>query len=59
METSAVTPQTLLFVTRTEYVQTRRVNSSGAVVWDLSVWQVTVIGPAQDMVAAGIVAKSI
>ncbi len=59
METNAVTPQTLLFVTRTEYVQTRRVNSSGAVVWDLSVWQVTVIGPAQDMMAAGIVAKSI
>jgi Zn-dependent protease with chaperone function len=59
LETNAVTPQTLLFVTRTEYVQTRRVNASGAVIWDLSVWQVTVVGPAQDMMAAGIVAKSI
>jgi beta-lactamase regulating signal transducer with metallopeptidase domain len=59
MEENAVTPQTLLFVTRTEYVQTRRVDASGAVVWDLSVWQVTVVGPAQDMMAAGIVAKSI
>ena len=49
----------LLFVTRTEYMQTRRVDSSGAVVWDLSVWQVTVVGPARDMMAAGIVAKSI
>jgi beta-lactamase regulating signal transducer with metallopeptidase domain len=59
MEENAVTPQTLLFVTRTEYVQTRRVDASGAVVWDLSVWQVTVVGPAQDMMAAGIVSKSI
>jgi len=59
MEENAVTLQTLLFVTRTEYVQTRRVDASGAVVWNLSVWQVTVVGPAQDMMAAGIVAKSI
>ncbi len=57
--TDAVTPQTLLFVTRTEYLQTRHIDASGAVVWDLSVWQVTVVGPAQDMMAAGIVAKSI
>ena len=57
--TDAVPPQTLLFVTRTEYVQTRHVDASGAVVWDLSVWQVTVVGPAQDMMAARIVAKSI
>jgi len=59
MEENAVAPQTLLFVTHTEYVQTRRVDASGSVVWDLSVWQVTVVGPAQDMMAAGIVAKSI
>jgi len=59
LATDAVTPETLLFVTRTEYVQTRRVDASGAVVWDLSVWQVTLVGPAQEMMAAGIVAKAI
>jgi hypothetical protein len=59
VEENAVNPQTLLFVTRTEFVQTRRVDAYGAVVWDLSVWQVTLVAPAQDMMAAGIVAKSI
>lgn len=59
LATDAFTPETLLFVTRTEYVQTRRVDASGAVVWDLSVWQVTLVGPAQEMMEAGIVAKSI
>ena len=59
MSDEARAPQTLLFVTRTELVQTRRVDASGAVVWDLSIWQVTVVGPARDLMAAGIVAKSI
>lgn len=42
-------PQTwvLMMQTRTQVVQTRRVDASGAVVWDLSVWQVTVVAPAQ------------
>jgi len=42
-------PQTwvLMMQTRTQVVQTRRIDASGAVVWDLSVWQVTVVTPAQ------------
>jgi hypothetical protein len=46
---NAAAPQTwvLMMQTRTEVVQTRRVDASGAVVWDLSVWQVTVVTPAQ------------
>jgi beta-lactamase regulating signal transducer with metallopeptidase domain len=52
--------QTLLVVTRTEFVQTGRHDASGAVVWDLCVWQVTVVSPVQHRIqAAGLAAKSI
>jgi beta-lactamase regulating signal transducer with metallopeptidase domain len=51
--------QTLFVVTRTEFVQTRRIDASGAVVWDLCVWQVTVVGPVQHTTETGVVAKSI
>ncbi len=50
--------QTLFFVTQTEIVQTRGYDASGAVVWDLCVWRVTVVGPVQNKLA-GIAAKSI
>ncbi len=50
--------QTLFFVTQTEVVQTRGYDASGAVVWDLCVWRVTVVGPVQNKLA-GIAAKSI
>lgn len=50
--------QTLFFVTQTEFVQTRAYDASGAVVWDLCVWRVTVVGPVQNQLA-GIAAKSI
>jgi beta-lactamase regulating signal transducer with metallopeptidase domain len=51
--------QTLFVVTRTEFVQTRRVDASGAVVWDLCVWQVTVVGPVQHTTETEVAAKSI
>jgi BlaR1 peptidase M56 len=60
LTTDAASPQTLFVVTRTEFVQTPRYDASGAVVWELSVWQVTVIGPVQrTTTAAGIAAKLI
>lgn len=42
-------PQTwvLMMQTQTQVVQTRHIDASGAVVWDLSVWQITVVTPAQ------------
>ena len=46
--------QTLMVV-----MQTERYDASGAVVWDLSVWQVTVIGPARNVMERGIVVKLI
>jgi len=52
-------PQTLFLVMQTEVVQTRQYDASGAVVWDLCVWRVTVVGPAQNKIEAGIAAKSI
>lgn len=52
-------PQALFFVMRTEVVQTRQYDASGAVVWDLCVWRVTVVGPVQNKMEAGTVAKSI
>lgn len=55
----AAAPQTLFFITRTEIVQTRHYDVSGAVVWDLCVWQVTVVGPVQTKMEAGAAAKSI
>ncbi len=50
--------QTLFLVTQTEVVQTRGYDASGAVVWDLCVWRVTVVGPVQNKLA-GVAAKSI
>lgn len=59
MAEDGVAPQTLLLVMQTEVVQTRQYGASGAVVWDLCVWRVTVIGPVQNKMKAGIAAKSI
>lgn len=60
LTTDASVPRTLFVVTRTEFVQTPRYDASGAVVWEMSVWQVTVIGPVQQTVTeAGVAAKSI
>ena len=52
-------PQTLFLVMQTEVVQTRQYDATGAVIWDLCVWRVTVVGPVQDKMEAGIAAKSI
>ncbi len=54
-----VSPQALFFVMRTEVVQTSHYDTSGAVVWDLCVWRVTVVGPVQNKIEAGMIAKSI
>ena len=51
--------QPLFLVMQTEIVQTRQYDATGAVVWDLCVWRVTVIGPVQNKMEAGIAAKSI
>lgn len=59
MEGNGVIAQTLFLVTRTEVVRTRQYDASGAVVWDLCVWRVTVVGPVQNKMEAGIAAKSI
>ncbi len=50
----AIAPQTLILI-----MQTGRYDATGAVVWDLCVWQVTVIGPTQGGIESGIVVKSI
>jgi hypothetical protein len=65
----AVAPRTLILVMRTEFVQTRFVRTqfvetggdegSGSVVWNLCVWQVTVIGPVQNRTQQENTAKSI
>jgi beta-lactamase regulating signal transducer with metallopeptidase domain len=59
MADDGVTPQTWFVVMRAEFLQTRQYGASGPVVWDLCVWQVTVIGPGQNMTAGQIIAKSI
>ena len=54
-EKEAITPQTLILI-----MQTGTYDAYGAVVWDLSVWRVTVIGQAhQGQMVSGIVVKSI
>jgi beta-lactamase regulating signal transducer with metallopeptidase domain len=53
MSEDAVAPQTLILV-----VQSARYDVSGAVVWDFCVWRVTVVGPAQNRLEPGMVAKS-
>jgi beta-lactamase regulating signal transducer with metallopeptidase domain len=51
----AVTPQTLIFI-----MQTGTYDAYGAVVWDLCVWRVSIIGPLhQSQREQGIVVKSI
>jgi Zn-dependent protease with chaperone function len=52
-------PQPVFLVMQTEFVQTRQYDATGAVVWDLCVWRVTVVGPVQNKVEAGTAAKSI
>jgi beta-lactamase regulating signal transducer with metallopeptidase domain len=52
-------PQPLFLVMQTELVQTRQYDATGAVVWDLCVWRVTLVGPVQNKMEAGIAAKSI
>ncbi len=49
MPADRAAPQTwvLMMQTQTQVVQTRHIDASGAVVWDLSVWQITVVTPAQ------------
>jgi beta-lactamase regulating signal transducer with metallopeptidase domain len=51
--------QTLVFVMRTQIMQSRPDDPAGSVVWNLCIWQVTVIGPAQKRMEPGIIAKSI
>jgi hypothetical protein len=55
----SLVPQTLFLVMQTEVVRTRQYDASGAVVWDLCVWRVTVVGPVQNKMELGIAAKSI
>jgi beta-lactamase regulating signal transducer with metallopeptidase domain len=59
MEGDGVTPQPVFLVMQTEFVPTRQYDASGAVVWDLCVWRVTVVGPVQNKMEPGIAAKSI
>ena len=54
-----VAPPTVFLVMRTEFVQTQQHDGSGSVVWDLCVWQVTVIGPGQKLTAEQIIARVI
>jgi len=74
MAEDAVRPQTLIFIMQTRVMETRVMETrimqtrftaigqdeaSSAVVWDLCVWQVTVIGAAQNRNPPEIIAKSI
>jgi beta-lactamase regulating signal transducer with metallopeptidase domain len=59
MAGDGVAPQPLFLVMQTEIVQTRQYDATGAVVWDLCVWRVTVVGAIQNKMEAGIAAKSI
>jgi bla regulator protein blaR1 len=59
LASDSLAPQTLFLVMRTEFVQTRQYGASGPVVWDLCVWQVTVVGPGQKLTAEQIIAKVI
>ena len=59
MAGDGVAPQPTFLVMQTEFVQTRQYDATGAVVWDLCVWRVTVVGPVQKNMEPGIAAKSI
>ncbi len=49
----AVAPKTVILV-----MQSAQFDSSGSVVWNLCVWQVTVMAPARNQGQAGTVSKS-
>ena len=59
MANDQVAPPTVFLVMRTEFVQTQQHDGSGPVVWDLCVWQVTVIGPGQKLTTEQIIARVI
>jgi len=58
MTSDRFAPPTVFLVMRTEFVQSRQ-NGAGPVVWDLCVWQVTIIGPGQKLTTEQIIAKAI
>ena len=53
-EQDAIAPQTLILIMHTGHIDT-----DGALVWELCVWQVTVMGPAQGQMEPEIIVKSI
>ena len=53
-EQETVAPPALILI-----MQSRSYDASGAVVWELCVWQVTVTGPARRAMEQEIIAKSI
>jgi beta-lactamase regulating signal transducer with metallopeptidase domain len=53
-EQDSVAPQTLILI-----MHTGQYDADGALVWDLCVWQVTVMGPAHGQLEPGIIVKSI
>jgi hypothetical protein len=54
----AVTVRTLVFIVETPALQSTADDASGAVVWHLSVWEVTVGRPAKQQAEPGVIAKS-
>jgi hypothetical protein len=53
------TPQTLIFIMRTAFLQAGPDDSSGQVVWRYCVWQVTVVGRARNGMEQEIIVKAI
>jgi beta-lactamase regulating signal transducer with metallopeptidase domain len=53
-EQDAIAPQTLILI-----MHTGQFDTDGALVWELCVWQVTVMGPAQGQMEPEIIVKSI
>jgi beta-lactamase regulating signal transducer with metallopeptidase domain len=54
----AVTVRTLVFIVETPALHSMPDDASGAVVWHLSVWEVTVVRPAKRQAEPGVIAKS-
>jgi beta-lactamase regulating signal transducer with metallopeptidase domain len=54
----AVTVRTLVFIVETPALRSTPDDASGAVVWHLSVWEVTVVRPAKQQAEPGVIAKS-
>jgi hypothetical protein len=54
----AVAVRTLVFIVETPALQSTSDDASGAVVWHLSVWEVTVFKPAKQQAEPGVIAKS-